>query len=86
MIKLNTNTIKTLKPTDTTVKWVFLHNIKTVEVKKEPSNRLYIIEANRLKELNKNIEDAKAALDNYSHQHQHQSILYRLRNFFRHAN
>lgn len=84
MIKLNTNTIKTLKPTDTTVKWVFLHNIKTVEVKKEPSNRLYIIEANRLKELNKNIEDAKAALDNYSHQHQ--SILYRLRNFFRHAN
>lgn len=86
MIKLNTSTIKTLRPADTAVKLVFLYNINTVDVKKEPSisHRLYIIEANRLEELNKNIENAKAALDNYSHQHQ--SILYRLRNFFRHVN
>lgn len=86
MIKLNTSTIKTLKPADTVVKLVFLYNIKTVDAKKEPStsHRLYIIEANRLEELNKNIENAKVALDNYSHQHQ--SILYRLRNFFRQVN
>lgn len=87
-MKSKITTIKVLSSENQIVKSILLCEIEERKARQTLSfssskDELFISEERRILELNRNIEQAKIALDNYTHQHQ--SILYRLRNFFKHV-
>ena len=88
-MKSKITTIRVLHSEDKIIKSVLLHKTEdqrddhVISISVSISQELCISEERRIQELNKNIEQAKIALDNYTSQHQ--GILYRLKSFFKHV-